>query len=48
MNTKSSFRGISHQVADYDALRLSGLFYLPIPTCDLQVMRYAFRIGVSQ
>ena len=55
MNTNLSFIGISHQVAGYCALRLSGLFYLPIPTCDLQVMSYArhapdftFRIGVSQ
>lgn len=42
MNIKSIFRGISHQVAGYYALRLSGLFYLPIP------LRYVFRIGVSQ
>jgi len=42
MNIKSRFRSISRQVADYYALRLSGLFYLPIP------LRYAFRIGVSQ
>ena len=43
MNTKSSFRKISHQVAVYYALRLSSrLFSLTIP------LRDAFRIGVSQ
>jgi hypothetical protein len=42
MNTKSSFRGISHQAAGYDAVPLSGLFYLPIS------LYCTFRIGVSQ
>jgi hypothetical protein len=49
MNTNLSFIGISHQVAGYCALRLSGLFYLLIP---LRYARhapdFAFRIGVSQ
>jgi hypothetical protein len=48
MNPKARFGNIPQQDAGSYILRFAGLFNLPIPTCDLQVIRCAFGIGVLQ
>ena len=46
--TNQHFTSSKRGIHGCHILRFAGLFNLPIPTCNLQVIRFAFGIGVSR